>query len=96
MENHIKECQLDMFADRTSAATMRTNQLRLWFASMGLRAALRPARHRPRSNPLRRRHLRNHPLEAAQDRRPSDDQRLTPQGRHDLRLPLVPRVGARL
>src|ERR1700761_1275759 len=34
MENRIKECQLDLFADRTSAATMRVNQLRLWFASM--------------------------------------------------------------
>jgi hypothetical protein len=34
MENRIKECQMDMFADRTSAATMRANQLRLWFASM--------------------------------------------------------------
>jgi hypothetical protein len=34
MENRIKECQLDLFADRTSAASMRTNQLRLWFASM--------------------------------------------------------------
>ena len=34
MENHIKECQLDLFADRTSAATMRANQLRLWFAAM--------------------------------------------------------------
>ena len=34
MENCIKECQLDLFADRTSTATMRTNQLRLWFASM--------------------------------------------------------------
>jgi hypothetical protein len=32
MENRIKECQLDLFADRTSAATMRANQLRLWFA----------------------------------------------------------------
>ena len=30
----IKECQLDLLADRTSAATMRANQLRLWFASM--------------------------------------------------------------
>ena len=29
----IKEQQLDLFADRTSAATMRANQLRLWFAS---------------------------------------------------------------
>ena len=34
MENRLKECQLNLFADRTSAATMRANQLRLWFASM--------------------------------------------------------------
>jgi hypothetical protein len=34
MENRIKECQLDLFADRTSTATMRANQLRLWLASM--------------------------------------------------------------
>jgi hypothetical protein len=34
MENRIKECQGDLFADRTSAATMQANQLRLWFASM--------------------------------------------------------------
>jgi hypothetical protein len=34
MENRIKECQLDLFADRTSTATRRANQLRLWFASM--------------------------------------------------------------
>src|SRR5215217_9062129 len=34
MENRIKECQADLFADRTSAASMRANQLRLWFASM--------------------------------------------------------------
>lgn len=43
MENRIKECQLDLFADRTSSATMKANQLRLWFASMAyvLLAALR-------------------------------------------------------
>jgi len=34
MENRIKECQLDLFADRTSTATFSANQLRLWFASM--------------------------------------------------------------
>ena len=34
MENRIKECQLDLFADRTSTAMMRANQLRLWFSSM--------------------------------------------------------------
>ena len=33
MENRIKEQQLFLFADRTSAATMRANQLRLWFSS---------------------------------------------------------------
>jgi hypothetical protein len=32
--NRIKECQLALYADRTSTATMRANQLRLWFASM--------------------------------------------------------------
>jgi hypothetical protein len=34
MENRIKEAQGDLFADRTSAATLRANQLRLWLASM--------------------------------------------------------------
>lgn len=33
MENRIKECQLDLFADRTSTATFRSNQLRLWLSS---------------------------------------------------------------
>ena len=33
MENRIKEQQLDLFADRTSAHEMRANQLRLYFSS---------------------------------------------------------------
>ena len=33
MENRIKECQLDLCADRTAAATMQADQVRLWFAS---------------------------------------------------------------
>ncbi len=33
MENRIKEQQLDLFADRTSTHEMRSNQLRLYFAS---------------------------------------------------------------
>jgi hypothetical protein len=43
MENRIKEQQLCLFADRTSAATMRANQLRLLFSSAAytLMAALR-------------------------------------------------------
>jgi hypothetical protein len=34
MENRIKEQQLHLFADRTSAQTMRANQIRLFFSSM--------------------------------------------------------------
>ena len=34
MENRIKECQTDLFADRTPAPTMRANQLRLWLSSL--------------------------------------------------------------
>jgi len=34
MENRIKECQLDLFADRTSSHFMRTNQLRVWFSAL--------------------------------------------------------------
>jgi len=34
MENRIKEQQLDLFADRTSAQTFESNQLRLWLSSM--------------------------------------------------------------
>jgi Transposase DDE domain group 1 len=34
MENRVKEQQLYLFADRTSSATMRANQLRLWFSSL--------------------------------------------------------------
>ena len=43
LENRIKEQQLYLFAGRTSAATMRANQLRLWFSSLAytLLAALR-------------------------------------------------------
>jgi hypothetical protein len=35
MENRIKEQQSGLFADRTSTATMRGNQLRLYFSSIG-------------------------------------------------------------
>jgi len=34
LENRLKEQQLGLFADRTSTATMRANQLRLWFAAV--------------------------------------------------------------
>lgn len=34
MENRIKECQLDLYADRTSTATFHANQMRLWLSSL--------------------------------------------------------------
>jgi hypothetical protein len=33
MENRLKECQGELFADRTPTPTMRANQLRLWLSS---------------------------------------------------------------
>ena len=68
MENRIKECQLDLYADRTSTATMRANQLRLWFASMAY-VLLCAAPHRPASHAVRQSDLRHHSSQAAQDRR---------------------------
>jgi hypothetical protein len=56
MENRIKEQQLDMFADRTSTATMRANQLRLWFSSLAYVLVMQ----------LRRLGLRGTELERAQ------------------------------
>ena len=43
-ENRIKEQQLGLFADRSIAATMRVNELRLWFSSVAyvLMIACRP------------------------------------------------------
>ena len=34
MENRIKEQKLDLFADRASTESLRTNQLRLWFSTL--------------------------------------------------------------
>ena len=34
MENRIKEQQLALFADRTSSATLRANQLRLYWSTL--------------------------------------------------------------
>ena len=56
MENRIKEQQLFLFADRTSAATMRANQLRLWFSSVAYTLM----------NALRRLGLKNTKLAKAQ------------------------------
>lgn len=56
MENRIKEQQLYLFADRTSASTMRANQLRLWLSSVAYVLV----------NTLREIGLKGTPLEKAQ------------------------------
>ena len=96
VENRIKEQQLDLFADRTSAATMRANQLRLWFASFAyvLLEALRRIglRHTQFATAtcgtIRLKLLKI----GAQVR----TQRAPDQGRHGLGLPLPDRVPPRL
>jgi hypothetical protein len=55
MENRIKEQQLYLFADRTSTAELRSNQLRLWFSSIAYVLV----------NALRRIGLQETPLERA-------------------------------
>jgi len=75
MENKIKECQLDLFADRTSAATMMANQLRLWFVSMArvLVASLR--RRALQATTLARATCANDPAQAPKKRRLGAHQR---------------------
>jgi hypothetical protein len=94
MENRIKECQLDLFADRTSANPMRANQLRRWFASMAYVMVAA----------LRRIGLKHTQIADAtcgsirlklQDRRPRHRQCATGQNRYGLSLPMGTRVRAR-
>jgi hypothetical protein len=90
--NRIKECQLDLFADRTSAKTMRANQLRLWFAAMAYvlvcprariaspttRPGCGPARSLPfRALPVRPLPIRNRYEKSALDNREAIEARLT-------------------
>ena len=70
MENRIKECQLDLFADRTSSATMQANATAPVVRVDGLRAAQRVAPDRAPPHPVCRCHLRHHPAEAVEDRCP--------------------------
>ena len=53
----------------------------------GLCPALRPEAHRARRNPPRQSHMRLHPTQAPQDRRPGPAQRKAYPHRHGVRLP---------
>ena len=93
MENAIKEQQLDLFSDRTSASRFAANQLRLLFSAFAsiLFEALRRALHGTR---LARANRRNPPAQAPQDRRPRHGLDAKGQGRHGLRTPIGRRLRA--
>ena len=81
MENRIKECQGDLFADRTSTATMRANQLQPLARLVRLRSPLCGPANRPGAHAVRRGHLRHGPAQAPQARRPRPHQRASHQVR---------------
>ena len=95
VENRIKEQQLDLFADRTSAATTRQPTPAVVCLD-GLCPARCVAPDRPASHPVCRRDLRHHPAQAPQDRRSGPHQRAPHQDRHGLSLSVPNRVPPRL
>jgi hypothetical protein len=86
MENRIKECQLDLYADRTSTATMRANQLRLWLASLAYILLCAVRRIGLHHTVFCKRELRHNPSQAAQDWRSCSCQRPAHQICHGLQL----------
>src|SRR3954464_14626229 len=94
MENRIKECQTDLFADRTSTGTMRANQLRLWFASMAY-ALLCALRRIGLPHTQFAEASRHDPAQASEDRRAGPHLGAADQVRHGLGLPLAARMVAR-
>jgi len=87
MENRIDEQPLGQFAYRTSTATMRANQLRLWLSAVGY-ALVNHLRHLGlrvhRTGPRPGFHLSHSP---AQERRPAHRQRAAPCCFGEQRLP---------
>ena len=95
-ENRIKEQQLELFADRTSTATMYANQLRLYFSSvaymmMETHAPDRVERHRSGQGPVQ-----HDSFEATQNRRPGSGHGTPGVVPYGERLSLCRRVRAGL
>src|SRR5208337_1251911 len=87
MENRIKECQLDLFADRTSTAAV--------VCLDGLRPALCVASYRPGTHAICRGDLRHHPVETAEVGRAGAGECAADQDRHSLRLSIAGCLRAR-
>lgn len=87
MESRIKECQLDRYADRTSAAT-NARQLTGAVVCFGVLCAhLCGVPHRLGRIHLRRRHLRRDPPQAVENRCAGAHLGVRHQDRHSLGLP---------
>ena len=95
MENRIKECQGDLFADRTSTATMRANQLRLWLASTAYALLCALRRIGLAHTAFAERDLRHDPPETAEARRARQNQRPARQDRLRFGLPERPGMAPR-
>jgi hypothetical protein len=87
MENRIKECQLDLFADRTSAATARQPAAAVVCVD-GLWAAVRIASPGTAADPIRQGDLRHDPPHVVEDRHAGAHQRAAHHLRDGLELPL--------
>jgi hypothetical protein len=95
MENRIKECQLDLFADRTFGPDDARQPVAAVVRRNGVCPGLRLAPHRSPTYPVRRGHVRHDPPQAVQDRRAGAGQRPPHQDRDGLRLSLSKRVRPR-
>ena len=81
IENRIKECRLDLFADPTSSHDPRAIQPARGSPPWPC-AAPRPAPRRTRPHPARHRHLRHDPPQAVRDRRLDRNRRTAGQNRY--------------
>jgi Transposase DDE domain group 1 len=93
MENRIKECQLDLYADRTSTAAAGKSAVRV-VRLHGLCAALRLAPDWAAQYAVCQGQLRNDPPQAPQNRRAHPHQRSTHQDRYGVKLSRRQDLGA--
>jgi ribosomal protein L29 len=94
MQNRIKECQGDLFADRASTAAMHVNPAQAVVRLLRLRPDLRGQTRRPRPHPVRRSDLRHDKAQAPQARRSCPRQRAARQISRSPRPRPTPTNGA--
>jgi len=96
MENRIKECQLDLMADRTPATTMARQPAATVVRVHGLRPDVRPAPHRACRNAAGIGDVWHDPAQAVEDRSAGDRERAPRQVRLRLGVPVPGHLRRRL